>query len=243
MKKIVFSVTMFLVLTLATVAYTATVPQSKSSISLSERNATETALLDVATAEETAVSATSDTNAVGKVTYENMIATNKGLTAQLREIDLNPDFPIVTICTDVPTPEDWLPEFSAIYNGNEIGIWGWRWIGPGDSAYQTKYRCYQVHLTPSSAPRDFSGQFVFSLDYFRTIPPEQIPDALIIQAKERLKGKEIDFEIENIPHGVNIIITNKPDSYSQEEAKQMVLEAMSERFEGPWTFIIDFDQK
>lgn len=246
MKKIISSTIMFLVLALVMVAYTMMVPQSKDPVSSIGRTVTEATFHDVATAEETSISGNPNTSAVDKVSkvmYENVIATNKGLTAELREIDLNPEFPTVTVCTDVPTPEDWLPEFSATYNGNEIGIWGWRWIGPGDSAYQTTYRCYQVYLTLSSAPKDFSGQFVFSLDYFRTIPPEQIPDSLIVQAKERLKNTGIDFEIENITHGVNITIISKPNSYSQEEAKQIVLEAMSEKFEGPWTFVIDLDKK
>lgn len=242
MKRIISTVIVFFVLALATVAYTAMVPQPKT-ISSIESNVTETTWPDIATAEKTPVAGNPNTNAVDKAIYEDMIATNKGLTVELREIDLNPDAPTVTVCTDVPTPDDWLPEFSAFYDGSEIGISGWRWIGPGESAYQTKYRCYQVYLTPSSAPKEFSGQFVFSLDYFRTIPPEQIPDILIVQAKERLKNKGIDFEVENIPHGWNITIINKPDAYSQAEAEQMVREAMTEKFEGPWTFVIDFDQK
>lgn len=242
MKRIISFTIIFFVLALVTVSYTTMVPQSKDVISSAEINITETAL-QVATAGKTSVVGIPTTNVMDKVTYENVIVTNKGLTAELREINLNPESPTVTVCTDVPTPDDWLPEFSATYKGEEIGIWGWKWVGPGDSAYLTKYRCYQVYLTPSSAPKDFSGQFVFSLNYFRTLPPEQIPDSLIVQARERLKSKGIDFQIDNIPHGMNITITNKPDSYSQEEAKQMVIEAMSDKFDGPWTFVIDFDQK
>lgn len=177
-----------------------------------------------------------------RVSFENITVSNKGLEAELREINLAHDFPTATICAEVPTIADWLPVFSATYNGQPVGIWGWMLIDP-DNAYQEKKRCYMVMFTSSSAPQDFSGQLVISLEYFRTITPEKIPESLILQARENLKNKGIDFEIENISHGVNIVVTDKPDFYTEEEAEQKVLEALTERFDGPWTFIVDLGQK
>lgn len=243
MKKIFSTILVFIMLAFFVIASTIMVSRSKHATLPIERNVNEISVHDVATAEETFATSTPDMNVGNKVIYENMKVTNKGLTAELREIDLNPDFPTVTICIEVPTLGDWLPRFSGTYNGNEVRWWAYEWIGPGDSAYQAKYRCYRVSLSRSTAPKSFSGRFVFSLDYFETSLPEQIPEFLIALAKERLKEKGIIFEVQNTTRGWDIIVLNKPDAYTQAEAEQMVREAMTEKFEGPWTFVIDFDQK
>lgn len=186
---------------------------------------------------------TGESFAATKKTYMDVRVSHNGLKAELREIDLNPDYPTITVCTDIPTIADWLPRFSAVHNGQRVGVWGWMLIDPDNIAYQKTNRCYLVHLTPSTAPKDFSGEFVLSLDYFETSIPERIPEDLIVRAKDRLRSEGIDFQVENIPKGVNLVITKKPDSCSEAEALQKVKDALTDRAYGPWTFTIVLEQE
>jgi len=173
-----------------------------------------------------------------------MKSSVNGLTAEVAQVDLNPDAPTVSICADVPTIADWLPQFSATYNGQPVGVMGWMLLDPSNTAYQEKNRCYLVMLSSEQlGSKKISGTLILSLDYFETSIPERLPVDLIAKAKERLKDSGIDFEVQNVPHGQNFIFPKKPDSYSDEDAFQRVTDALKDKVYGPWVFTIDLNQK
>lgn len=173
-----------------------------------------------------------------------MKSSINGLTAEVTQVDLNPDAPTVSVCADVPTIADWLPQFSAAYNGQSVGVLGWMLLDPNNTAYQEKHRCYLVMLsTEHLGSKKTSGTLILSLDYFETSIPERLPLDLIAKAKERLKDLGIDFEVQDVPHGQNYIFTKKPDFYSEAEAFQKVREALKDTVYGPWVFRIDLNQK
>lgn len=167
----------------------------------------------------------------------------QGLTVELRTIDLNPDYPTITICADIPTVADWLPRFSAIYDGKEIPVTGWMLLDPNNNAARSKNRCYLATLdTQVFQSGTLSGQLTFSLDYFEMSLPERIPDEIIAKAQTVLKDSGIEFIIQDVSHGQNILVTGKPDALSQDEAMknaQMAIEAATEKVYGPWDFTID----
>lgn len=178
----------------------------------------------------------------------SLTATNNGLTAKVSEYDLNPDHPYVTVCTDIPSISDWLPIFSASYNDEPIDIWMVMLIDPQNTAYKEKNRCYKVMLKEGVLQTDKLGVLTFTLDYFRMSAPEIMPSETIDTAKKYLTDKEIliGFELKNVEHGQIIVITKKPDRYTDEQAYQLIQEAIEqsiEKFYGPWNFTIDTIQE
>ncbi len=175
--------------------------------------------------------------------------TRGGLTVEIRGYDLNPDHPTITVCADLPSVADWLPRFSAIYKGQPVdGNNAWMLIDPDNTAYQAANRCYLVMLPGGVFDTNPSGKLVFSLDYFEMSLPERLPADIIAKAKDQLasSGTGIDFEVQTISHGQNLIITKKPDSVSQEDALQAVekaIESVTDKVYGPWVFTIDLSQK
>lgn len=194
----------------------------------------------------------SDTNLIAfQLSMDNKISLTaiiNGLTAEIREYDLNPEYPTITICTDIPSVADWLPIFSASYKDNPIDVWQVMLIDPQNTAYQEKNRCYLAMLTEGIIQPDESGILTFSIEYFQMSVPERLPDDLIAKAKKYLleKGINIDFEIKDVDHGQAIVITEKPTKYTDEESYQIIQDAIEQSIDkvyGPWIFTIDLSQK
>lgn len=194
----------------------------------------------------------SDTNLIAfQLSMDNkmsLTAIINGLTAEIREYDLNPEYPTITICTDIPSVADWLPIFSASYKDNPIDVWQVMLIDPQNTAYQEKNRCYLAMLTEGIIQPDESGILTFSIEYFQMSVPERLPDDLIAKAKKYLleKSINIDFEIKDVDHGQTIVITKKPTNYTDEESYQIIQDAIEQSIDkvyGPWIFTIDLSQK
>lgn len=178
----------------------------------------------------------------------SLTATIDGLTAEIREYDLNPEYPTITICTDIPSVADWLPIFSASYNDKPVDVWQVMLIDPQNTAYQEKNRCYLAMLTEGIIQPDQPGTLTFSMEYFRMSVPERLPNDLIAKAKKYLleEGINIDFEIKDVDHGQSIVITKKPDNYTDEQSYQAIQDAIEQSIDkvyGPWIFTIDLSQK
>ncbi len=170
--------------------------------------------------------------------------TNAGLTVEIREYDLNPDNPTITICADLPSVADWLPRFSASYNGKEVGVWQVMLLDPGNTAAQEKNRCYLAMLSGGVFDKNSPGRLIFSLDDFEMSLPEKLPADIITQAQGRVKTSGIDFEVQDVSHGQNLVITKRPASMRQEDALRVVQQAIQDvtgRFQGPWVFTIDLN--
>lgn len=170
--------------------------------------------------------------------------TKDGLTAVIREYDLNPDYPTVTVCTDLPSIADWLPIFTASFNGKDIGVWQVMLIDPDGVAPEKKNRCYLAMLIEGNFKPGEKGKLIFRLEHFQMSVPELLPEDLLLKAKNNLKNKglDIDFEMQNVDHGQIVVIKKKPASLTDEQAYQAIQEAIAQapdKVQGPWTFVID----
>lgn len=170
-----------------------------------------------------------------------------GLTAEIRSVDLKQSEPAITLCADLPTVADWLPRFSAVYQGQKVLVRGWMLLDPDNTAYLAKNRCYLVKLSNELFTSETSaGTLTFSLDSFESSLPEKIPADVVAEAQAALKDTGIKFELQDVPHSQTIIIISKPESTSQEEATQKVQEAIestTDKVYGPWIFTIDLDKQ
>jgi hypothetical protein len=107
---------------------------------------------------------------------EKTDVSNRGLTAELKGVDMDPDWPTITLCADLPTIADWMPRFSAVYRGEKIPVVGWRLLDPTNTASKMKNRCYDANLsTDIFASGPPSGTLLFSLDYWEASTPENSP--------------------------------------------------------------------
>lgn len=171
-------------------------------------------------------------------------ATVNGLTAVIREYDLNPDYPTITVCADLPSIADWLPIFTASFKGEDIGVWQVMLIDPDGAAPEQKNRCYLAMLVEGNFKPGEKGKLIFKIEHFQMSIPELLPDDLLIRAKDNLqnKGLDIDFEMQNVDHGQIIVLKKKPLTLTDEQAYQAIEQAIAqapEKVEGPWTFVID----
>lgn len=171
-------------------------------------------------------------------------ATKDGLTVEITKYDLNPDYPTVTICADLPSVADWLPIFSATYNGQPVDVWQVMLIDPQNDASQKKNRCYLAMLKEGIFQPGQSGTLIFNLEQFQMSIPEILPDDLLAKVKKNLKDKalDIDFEMKSVDHGQVVVIKKKPSALTDEQVYQAIQEAIAqapEKVQGPWTFVID----
>ncbi|MCL5429602.1 MAG: hypothetical protein M1347_07395 [Chloroflexi bacterium] len=183
-------------------------------------------------------------SSVSIVENSNTSVTINGLTAEVQGIDLNPDWPTVTICTDVPSVADWVPTFSATHNGKTVRVVGWKLRDP-DNAIKEQHRCFEAILWSEDFDfQNLSGVLVLSLDYLTISLPERIPVDVIAAANETTKAAQIEFEYREVDHGAYFTITQKPADLSEEEALEIVnkaLETIQGKVDGPWVFDIDLN--
>lgn len=183
-------------------------------------------------------------SSVSIVENSNTSVTIKGLTAEVQGVDLNPDWPTVTICTDVPSVADWVPTFSAIHDGKIVRVVGWELLDP-DNAVKEQHRCYDAILWSEDLDfQNLSGVLVLSLDYLTISLPERIPADVIAAANELTKAAQIEFEYREVDHGAYFTITQKPANLSEETALQNINEALQSvqgKVVGPWVFKIDLN--
>ena len=194
------------------------------------------------------IEATHTTEAFPEARVNMLRETIDGLTVEIREYELNPDNPTITICADLPSVADWQPMFSASHKDDPVYVWMVSLIDPQHTAVKEKNRCYLAKLSNDTGAfdEDQSGMLVFSLDHFQMSLPEQLPEVLVAQANKITREAGIEFEVQNTPHTQNYVITKKPDSISEQEALQAVQEAIDEAagiVHGPWVFMIDLGQE
>lgn len=171
-------------------------------------------------------------------------ATKDGLTVEITKYDLNPDYPTVTICADLPSVADWLPIFSAMHNGQPVDVWQVMLIDPQNNASQKKNRCYLAMLKEGIFQPGQSGTLIFNLEQFQMSIPEILPDDLLAKVKKNLKDKglDIDFEMKRVDHGQIVVIKKKPISYTDDQVYQAIQDAIAqapEKVVGPWIFTIE----
>lgn len=167
----------------------------------------------------------------------------KDITAEIKNVYLDPINPSITICTNVPTLADWLPIFSAQLDGKPINVLGVAVLN-SDTAYKEINRCYQVSLaTELVTSLNETGTLIFSMDYFKLLLPEKFDTTSEIasQAKAESQKQGVNFEVQSLEHGWNVVVTKKPEEMSEETALQIALnslEIQAGKVEGPWVFTI-----
>lgn len=179
-------------------------------------------------------------------TVLGMASTEKGLTAVLTKINLEPQNPAAEICAELPSAADWLAYFSARLDDKIVNITGISVIN-ADTAHTEAKRCYQVSFDPhafevESAP----AKLVLSLDSLKILLPEKIPSdsEILAAAKAEAQKRGLDFEFQNVNHGGNILITKKPENMSEDQAALIVagiLQSQAGQVDGPWVFTIDLN--
>ena len=172
-----------------------------------------------------------------------LTADDNGISAEINDYDLDPEHPFVTVCTNLPSVADWLPIFTATYNDESIDVWMVQVLDEDNTAYKSINRCYKALLKEGIIQADKPGILTFTMDHFRMAIPDVYPDELIEKSNKFLaeNGNNVVFEIKNVNHGQVFEITQKPENMSDEQAYQLIEQAIDQSIEkvfGPWTFTI-----
>lgn len=140
---------------------------------------------------------------------------------------------IVVACFDYPNNADWLPH-GVLVNGDEsIPIEGGALINPTDPATSdSNHRCYNLTFS-----KEIRGQrAIFVIDKVQTTIPESLTQDMCLDAEKKIQIDYPDFsfscDIGN--HGIGYIIRSLPSEMNENQAYQIINDALTDTVHGPW---------
>ncbi len=144
--------------------------------------------------------------------------------------EINPKSAAVILCVFDPNGEQWLPDVDLIYQGNiifptNVGLLD------GSNGDPQQPMCYRIHyagsfaIQPANDPWKGMSVLVTKLTQDQ---PERLPGELIAQAQNDLAAQDIAFNYVIVNHGVNIVITQKPENLTDAEVFAKIHRALQE---------------
>jgi hypothetical protein len=170
---------------------------------------------------------------------QTVVANNVSMT--LKTLVLNPSYAEALLCFQMPSPVDWgLTASKITLGGREFPFSGGGDIRGADGKgflLTDLERCTSIGF---NIPYDESDSSILL-----TVPklvgslPEVVTEDRVQMANQRLADKGIQIDYENIDHGGNIVILERPEGATDVEIYPLIWDALAEQYEGPWTFTVE----
>jgi hypothetical protein len=157
-------------------------------------------------------------------------ALTLGMT--LEQVTLAPSQIALRLCFDLPDGGDWQPQVQVRVDGAAGMLAGYRLIErphPSDTRRCADYEM-MVGYTPESKTLEVS---IDRLQTSESISPESLA-----RAQERLAAQGIALEFEAGRGHFSWKILSAPEGMSEQAINEHVSAALSEQYEGPWSFIV-----
>jgi hypothetical protein len=169
--------------------------------------------------------------------FPNQVVEQNNVSARLTSLEVNKTEIAATICFDLPDTSDWwaYPRLEGQFvESSEGGL-----TNDDESTIQSTHRCYLYKFYNSKGFNIASGQeLAIVIDALQTSLPEVITPEMVERANQRLASKGIRFAVEAQDHAIGFKILAKPENMSEETAYQLIQNALSEYFPGPWRFSV-----
>jgi hypothetical protein len=170
---------------------------------------------------------------------QTLVANNVSMT--LKTLILNPSHAEALICFQMPSPLDWGLTASTITVGGTEYPFSGGGLASGkadpDSALTSPERCNDVRFN-IAYEMDMLSSVTLTVPKLMASVSEVVTEDTVNKANQRLAGTGIVFNYENIDHGGNIVILQRPDGMSDEEVYPLIWDALAEQYEGPWVFTV-----
>ncbi len=155
-----------------------------------------------------------------------------GLGITLEQVTLAPSQVALRLCFDLPDGGDWQPQLQVRVDGAAGSLAGYGLTERPDPSDTQRCADYEIMVgyTPESRTLEVN---IDRLQTSESISPESLA-----RAQERLvaQGIVLEFETGRGHFGWNIL--SAPEGMSEQAINEKVSAALSEQFEGPWTFIV-----
>jgi hypothetical protein len=140
-----------------------------------------------------------------------------------------------------PAGEQWLPTVSLIYRGTIVGAFSSGLIdgSSGDSKQEMCYRLNYAYPFYPDAAGDPKVDVSILITQLTKDQPEILPYGLIAHAQNQLAVEGIQFSYVILNHGVNIVITEKPETLTETDALRKVNTALTGDGIASGVFIFD----
>jgi DNA-binding CsgD family transcriptional regulator len=179
---------------------------------------------------------------IGPLTFVTQkAATIEDKTMILRELEINPSLSHVVLCVFDPEGSQWVPTVHLLYKGNIYNINnGWGLTGSNENSEKGEL-CYRMSYSfPFDATGDPKKEIALWVEKVIKDEPEILPPDLIVHALNQLSEQGIEFKYVIANHSTEIVITKKPETMTDEEAKILVQKALTEEADASGVLILDF---
>lgn len=181
--------------------------------------------------------------------------TANNVAMRLEKLEITVSFAIATLCYSKPSPKDWMIQsilktsereegnntYSLIFDLDYGGYLGE--IRLSEDALQLQSgRCVQVEFLLGHSNQ--SGAITLIIPTLEQSIPEVIPDDELAVAQEKLlaQGIDMDWEVVTFPGGgggSGPVYKKLPEGVTEQEAFQLLMEALGYTHLGPWEFTVD----
>jgi hypothetical protein len=170
---------------------------------------------------------------------QTVVANNVSMT--LKSLILNPSYAEALVCFQMPSAIDWGLTASTISVGGKEYPFSGGGLASGkadpDSALTSPERCNDVGFNIAS-DLDSLSSVTLTVPKLMASVSEVVSEETVNKANQRLADKGIVFNYENIDHGGNFVILQRPDGMSDDEIYPLIWDALAEQYEGPWVFTV-----
>lgn len=170
---------------------------------------------------------------------QTVMANNVSMT--LKSLILNPSHAEALICFQMPSALDWGLTASTITVGGKEYPFSGGGLASGkadpESALTSPERCNDVGFN-IAYDMDTLSTVTLTVPKLMASISEVVSKETVNKANQRLADKGIVFNYENIDHGGNFVILQRPDGMSDDEIYPLIWDALAEQHEGPWVFTV-----
>ena len=169
---------------------------------------------------------------------QTVVANNVSMT--LKDLRLTPSYAEASICFQMPSAVDWgLSASRVTVGGKEYPFSGgglMHGTSKQDFALTDPERCSTVGFDIAADPS--ASLLTLTVPRLMASIPEVVPQERVDLANQRLAEEGIEFKYVVIDHGVNIEIVKRPEGKTDDDVYPLIMNALTDQYEGPWVFNI-----
>jgi hypothetical protein len=168
-----------------------------------------------------------------------VVANDVSMT--LKSLTLSPSHAEALICFEMPSAVDWgLTASTITVGGREYSFSGAELVYTPDGKYiqvTDPERCNRIGF--DILYDESASSITMTVPRLLASVPEVVTPDRVQMANARLADKGIQFDYENIDHGGNIVILQRPEGMEDVEIYPLIRDALAEQYEGPWVFTVE----
>lgn len=170
-------------------------------------------------------------NAIQSVSFNDVTVSLVSVAASDSRIESE-------VCIELPDNGDWLPYAYLEVEGKQTPVETVALMNAKNAdTYKSTYRCYELDF-PVGASDDVTEVKVV-VEKLQINLPEFLTQEMCAEAEKEIHNTYSDFSFscEIGKQGIGFTILGKPQDMTEDQANQLIFEALTETVEGPWELV------